>query len=194
MTLVDARPETSFLEPGVGTGLNVLPLIKQGYSVTGIDVSQEMLNQLCQKLHEIPQNLNLIHADASRLPFSNESFDVVLTVHMIHTVDNWKTFLDEIERVLKPKGFYLNAQWVTPPARLEFECYFRDILSQYSESKNSKHIDTEVKDINVEEYFCNKGYQLNYLIAKKWTVSNTFEELLNFFKSRAYGNDYKIPS
>ncbi len=63
---------------------------------------------------------------------------MVLTVHMIHTVDNWKTFLDEIERVLKPKGFYLNAQWVTPPARLEFERYFRDILSKYSKSKNSK--------------------------------------------------------
>ncbi len=138
LTLVNARPDKSFLEPGVGTGLNVLPLIKQGYSVTGIDISQEMLNQLRQKLHEVPPNLNLIHADASRLPFSNESFDVVLTVHMIHTVDNWKTFLDEIERVLKPKGFYLNAQWVTPPARLEFERYFRDILSKYSKSKNSK--------------------------------------------------------
>ena len=37
LELVDAKSETSFLEPGVGTGLNILPLVKRGYSVTGID-------------------------------------------------------------------------------------------------------------------------------------------------------------
>ncbi len=42
--LVKGTPETSFLETGVGTGLNVLPLVKRGYFVTGIDISQEMLN------------------------------------------------------------------------------------------------------------------------------------------------------
>ena len=45
LELVDATPETSFLEPGVGTGLNVLPFVKRGYSVTGIDVSQPMIDQ-----------------------------------------------------------------------------------------------------------------------------------------------------
>jgi ubiquinone/menaquinone biosynthesis C-methylase UbiE len=44
------------LEAGVGTGVNVLPLVKRGYAVTGIDVSQEMLNQFRQKLPEAPSN------------------------------------------------------------------------------------------------------------------------------------------
>jgi ubiquinone/menaquinone biosynthesis C-methylase UbiE len=93
INLTGATFETSFLEPGVGTGLNVLPLVKRGYSVTGIDSSEAMLAQFRQKLAEIPTNLNLIHADASQLLFSDNSFDVVLTVHMIHTVANWKAFL-----------------------------------------------------------------------------------------------------
>lgn len=88
LTLVKATPETVFLEPGVGTGLNDLPLVRRGYAVTGIDVSQEMLNQFRQKLHEVPQNLELIHGDASQLPFLDSRFDVVLTVHMLHTVSN----------------------------------------------------------------------------------------------------------
>jgi ubiquinone/menaquinone biosynthesis C-methylase UbiE len=187
LELVDATPETSFLEPGVGTGLNVLPLVKRGYSVTGIDVSEEMLDQFRQKLNTVPQNLTLLHADASKLPFLDRSFDVVLTVHMVHTVSNWKIFLDEIDRVLKSRGFYLNAQWITPPVRMEFEGYFRSILSKYEESKASKRIDAEIEEINVEEYFNNKGYRSSYLIAKEWTVSNTVEELLSYFKSRAYG-------
>ncbi|QFS50023.1 class I SAM-dependent methyltransferase [Nostoc sphaeroides] len=127
LELTCATPETSFLEPGVGTGLNVIPLVKRGYPVTGIDVSQEMLDQFRQKLNVTPVNLNLIHGDASQLAFPDNSFDVVLTVHMIHTVSDWRVFLDNIDRVLKSKGFYLNCQWITPPARREFEGYFRDI-------------------------------------------------------------------
>lgn len=193
LTLVQATPETTFLEPGVGTGLNVLPLVKRGYFVTGIDVSQEMLNRFRQKLPEIPPNLNLIHRDASQLPFADSSFDVVLTVHMLHTVTSLRTFLDEIDRVLKPKGFYLNAQWITPPARLEFERYFRAILSKYEEPQPTQRTRRAVDEIDVEEYLRNKGYQCNYLIAKEWTASNTVEELLSFYRSRAYGLCWLVP-
>ncbi|MBD2446658.1 class I SAM-dependent methyltransferase [Nostoc sp. FACHB-152] len=187
LELVNAKPNTSFLEPGIGTGLNVLPLIKRGYSVTGIDASQAMLDQLRQKLPEIPQNLNLIHADASQLPFTDESFDVVLTVHMIHTVSNWKVFLDEVVRVLKPQGFYLNSQWITPPARMKFEGYLRAILAKYEVKQAPKPVNKVLEEINIEEYLNSKGYRSNYVIVKEWTVSNTVNELLNFYKSRAYG-------
>jgi ubiquinone/menaquinone biosynthesis C-methylase UbiE len=80
LALVNATPETKFLEPSVGTGLNVLPLVRRGYSVTGIDISREMLDRCRQKLPEIPPNLTLVHADASQLPFPDRSFDVALTV------------------------------------------------------------------------------------------------------------------
>lgn len=187
LELVDATPETSFLEPGIGTGLNVLPFVRRGYSVTGIDVSQAMLDQFRQKLQTIPQNLQLIHADASQLPFTDRSFDVVLTVHMIHGVWNRKMFLDEVDRVLKLQGFYLNAQWITPPARMEFEDYFRDILAKYEVKQAPNSVNKVVEEINIDDYFHNKGYHSNYVIAKEWTVSNTVGELLSFYKSRAYG-------
>lgn len=192
LELVEATPETSFLEPGVGTGLNVLPFVKRGYSVTGMDVSPEMLSQFSQKLREVPQNLQLLQGDASQLPFPDQSFDVVLTVHMIHTVANWQRFLDEIDRVLKLRGFYLNAQWITPPARRAFEQYFRAILAKDEGWQASKRVDAAIAEINVEDYFRDKGYQSDYRIAKEWTVSNTVEELLNFFKSRAYGLCWRV--
>jgi ubiquinone/menaquinone biosynthesis C-methylase UbiE len=192
VTLVEATPETSFLEPGVGTGLNVLPLVKRGYRVTGIDVSAEMLQQFRQKFKVVPQNLTLLQTDASQLPFPDQSFDVVLTVHMMHTVANGQQFLDEIVRVLKPQGFFLNAQWITPPARMEFERYFRGILSQYNESQDSKPVNAASRGVDMEAYFHSKQYHSNYLIAKEWTVSNTVEELLQFFKSRAYGLCWQV--
>lgn len=191
--LVQATPETSFLEPGVGTGLNVLPLVKRGYSVTGIDISAEMLAQFRQKLSIIPPNLTLIRADASQLPFPDNSFNVVLTVHMLHTVFNRRAFLDHIDRVLKPGGFYLNCQWLTPPARREFEGYFRAILSKYEGSQQeSQRVDAATQEIDVEKHFHRQGYTSNYLIAKEWTVSNSVEELLGFFKARAYGLCWRV--
>ncbi|MBE9189599.1 class I SAM-dependent methyltransferase [Gloeocapsopsis crepidinum LEGE 06123] len=188
INLTGATFETSFLEPGVGTGLNVLPLVKRGYSVTGIDSSEAMLAQFRQKLNEIPTNLNLIHADASQLLFPDNSFDVVLTVHMIHTVANWKAFLDDITRVLKPEGFYLNCQWITPPAPREFEGYYLSILSKYENPKQDlKSVNTAIEKVDIEGYLNTKGYMSKYFIAKEWEVTNTVEELLGYFKSRAYG-------
>ena len=187
LELVNATPETSFLEPGVGTGVNVCPFVKRGYSVTGIDVSPEMLEQFTKKFDKIPQNLQLINADASQFPFTDQSFDVVLTVHMVHGISNRQMFLDEVVRVLKPKGFYLNAQWITPPARMEFERYFRTIAAKYEVEQAPKKVKKVIEQINIEDYFHNKGYRSNYVIAKEWTVSNTVGELLGFFKSRAYG-------
>ncbi|QUS60317.1 class I SAM-dependent methyltransferase [Synechocystis sp. PCC 7338] len=193
LALVKATSKTTFLEPGVGTGLNVFPLVKRGYSVTGVDVSQEMLNQFRQKLPHIPPNLKLIYGDASQLSFPEKSFDVVLTVHMLHAVSDLGIFLDEIDRVLKPKGFYLNAQWVTPPARLEFEKHFKTILSKYQEQQTLQQSLKTINEINVEEYLVNKGYQCNYWIAKEWTVSNQVQELFHFYRSRAYGLCWLLP-
>jgi ubiquinone/menaquinone biosynthesis C-methylase UbiE len=203
LDLVVATPKTSFLEPGVGTGLNVIPLVKRGYSVTGIDISEQMLNQFRQKLNGTPDNLTLVSADASQLPFADSSFDVVLTVHMLHTVGDRKIFLDEIDRVLKPEGFFLNCQWITPPARRQFEANFRAIQSKYKnyppESKSQDKA-IEERDLeqylrekrDLEQYLHEKGYQSNYFVAKKWTVTNTIAELLHFYKLRAYGLCWQV--
>jgi ubiquinone/menaquinone biosynthesis C-methylase UbiE len=191
---VGANSQTTFLEPGVGTGLNVLPLVERGYQVTGIDISEQMLNQFRQKLKVNPKNLQLIHGDAAKLPFLDNSFDVVLTVHMIHAIADWQEFLDNICRVLKPGGFYLNSQWITPPSRREFERHFCRILTKYEipeNPSNSRQIQ-DIQQIDVEGYFCQKGIKSNYLIAKEWEVRNTVSELINFFKLRAYGLCWRV--
>jgi ubiquinone/menaquinone biosynthesis C-methylase UbiE len=190
LEVVDANPSTSFLEPGVGTGLNVFPLVNRGYSVTGIDVSSNMLNQFRHKFNGFPKNLTLLRMDASTLSFSNGSFDVILTVHMIHTVSDWKIFLNEIERVLKPNGYYLNAQWINPPHRIEFDGYFRSILNQYKSFSNQ--LDIPTIEINVDKFFREKNWKSSYLVAHEWFTTNTVEELLSYYQSRAYGICWQI--
>src|SRR5689334_15191889 len=46
-----ADKDTKFLELGVGTGRIALPFIRAGYDYTGIDLSQEMMAKLREKVN-----------------------------------------------------------------------------------------------------------------------------------------------
>lgn len=98
-----ASPQTTFLELGIGTGRIALPLIERGYTVTGVDISQAMMDRLRAKAPDRP-NLTLIEADVTELPFPDRSFDVVLFVHVLHLIPEWRRALDEAQRVLRPGG------------------------------------------------------------------------------------------
>jgi SAM-dependent methyltransferase len=101
-----AGPETRFLELGIGSGRIALPFVRRGFSYTGIDISRKMMDRLRQKAQQAA-NLRLIEGDVTDLPFPNDSFDVVLSVHLLHLVPNWRAALAEARRVLAPDGFFI---------------------------------------------------------------------------------------
>src|SRR5712691_12007674 len=47
---VNAKPETTFMEVGVGTGRIAFPLASLGHIYTGVDISEKMVEQLEAKL------------------------------------------------------------------------------------------------------------------------------------------------
>jgi ubiquinone/menaquinone biosynthesis C-methylase UbiE len=109
---VKANPATHFLEIGVGTGRIAFPFIQAGYSYTGIDISQAMMDKLRQKISHDPQaqkaNVTLIQGDITVLPFPTNSFEVALSVHVFHLVTDWQKAIDEVRRVLvKPGGILI---------------------------------------------------------------------------------------
>lgn len=113
----NAQPETRFLEVGVGTGRIALPIARQGYDYTGIDISGPMMDRLRAKVAELqqtdsgtaaPLRLHLIMADMTALPFPDASFDVVVAVHVFHLVSAWRQAVDETLRVLRPGGVFLH--------------------------------------------------------------------------------------
>ncbi len=50
------------------------------------------------------ENLEFLYADAHKLPFKNESFDLVICTEVLEHVENPEKVLTEIKRVLTPKG------------------------------------------------------------------------------------------
>jgi ubiquinone/menaquinone biosynthesis C-methylase UbiE len=112
-----ASADARFLEVGVGTGRIALPIARQGYDYTGVDISALMLDRLRAKVAEYQQSVSQtaapIHiqpvmADMTALPFSNDAFDVVVAVHVFHLVRAWRQALEEVLRVLRPGGVFLH--------------------------------------------------------------------------------------
>jgi SAM-dependent methyltransferase len=102
---------TRFLELGVGTGRIGLPFIRAGYDYTGVDISPAMMQRLAAQLADDPgasaYRYQLHQADVTRLPFEAAQFDVIIAVHVLHLIEDWRRAVEEARRVLRPGGWLL---------------------------------------------------------------------------------------
>lgn len=99
-------PTPRLLELGVGTGRIAAPFLAAGDSYVGVDLSLPMM----RRLEEKSSDALLANADVTRLPFSDETFDAAIAIHVFHLVGDWQRALDEARRVVVPGG-YLVWSW-----------------------------------------------------------------------------------
>ena len=98
-----SRASGETLEVAVGTGLN-LPLYPAGISLTGIDLSPEMLRIAEERAAELGLDVDLQEADAQRLPFDDSSFDTVVCTYSLCNIPDPHLAVGEMKRVLRTGG------------------------------------------------------------------------------------------
>ena len=107
------RGMITFLEVGCGPGANIWYLVREGYTVAGIDGSPTAIRQSRERLQadgllngRAP--IDLRQGDFGRLPWPAASFDVVIDIEAIYAneVGVIRSCIDEIHRVLKPGGIF----------------------------------------------------------------------------------------
>lgn len=126
---------TSFIDLGqcdvldIGTGAGVIAsdISKHVKSMTSVDLFDERIET---------KGYRFIKVDSEKLPLKTNSFDIVISNHVIEHVPDQELHAREILRVLKPGGIaYLatpNRMWITDPHyKLPFINWMPRKLSSY---------------------------------------------------------------
>jgi dolichol-phosphate mannosyltransferase len=92
-----ARGQGRTLDVGCGSSVTTLSL----NFVVGVDIQINKLRFMAQ--HGLP----LVNADASRLPFKNETFGCVLASQLLPFISSTEEVMCELQRVLKPGGLLI---------------------------------------------------------------------------------------
>lgn len=104
MDLAPQREDGLALDLGCGTGIMLDRLSARYGRVTGLDISQEMLEGY--DLSDLRDGLSvgLVRGDMTSLPFATGRFDAIICRSALHHMDDEHGVLVEIARVLAPDG------------------------------------------------------------------------------------------
>jgi tRNA (cmo5U34)-methyltransferase len=145
------------LDIGIGTGLELQSIFNRfpEMHVTGIDIADNMLNNLKEKYKKEYERgqINLLHMSYLDYEYKKEGFDSIISVMTLHHY-NHKVKTDiyrNIRSALKDSGVYIESDYMISellnenPQALEDE-YFRNleilIEEQGLDEKNEYHYDT----------------------------------------------------
>lgn len=154
--LLNIQPDTRVLEIGFGPGVAIQYAAEQATQghVSGIDYSETMVQAARKRNASAIRNgvVHLMHGDVRSLPYKDEAFDRVFTIHSIYFWVEPIACLHEIRRVLRANGVLAitilpKDRWAprrTPPT---------DVFKLYSAAQVVQLVtDTGFQEARVEQY------------------------------------------
>jgi ubiquinone/menaquinone biosynthesis C-methylase UbiE len=122
------KPGQVAADIGCGTGFFTVPLAKyvgENGKVYALDTSPVMIKELRKRTRSLKQ-VKAIHSQENKFSLENESVDFVLLVNMVHELEDWRLFFEQVKRVLKAGGtvcvvdFKKKKMEMGPPLRVRF--------------------------------------------------------------------------
>lgn len=160
---------SSVLEIGAGTGDLAVKLAKRGLVVTAIDVSSVALEEARKRAEQASVSINFIEDDVETTEARNVSgapFDIVITKLTYAFIKDKERFLELVNNVLSPQGFFV---LMTPVLYKNID--YDEHLRKISIDKT----DTEIllkkyfKDVVVlnESFFAERGSDMTFIVQRQ---------------------------
>jgi len=138
------------LSVGCGPAIVEGELAKHGFSITGLDVSQDALSSA-------PSEIRTVAARAEEMSFADNSFDAVIYVVSLQFIDDYHAALEKSASVSRPNGRII--VMLLNPASSFFKGKFNDPDSYISKIK---HTDLKaIEDAVAAVYSVRGEYFLN---------------------------------
>lgn len=102
------------LDVACAWGGHAVAFATQGSEVVASDLSDHMFSALARFTREFGLNLSILRADCERLPFPDQTFDVVMALELVEHIPSVESFAREVGRILRPGGICV----ISTPARL----------------------------------------------------------------------------
>lgn len=125
------EPGMKILEPGCGRGEFLKEFKNLGMEAVGLDMSEESRELLSKE--DIKFILSNVEAD-DRLPFPDDSFDVIYNKSFMEHLEHPDVFLIEAQRILKPGGLIL---CLIPDWESNYITYYDDFTHKTPFTKTS---------------------------------------------------------
>ena len=101
-TVLGVKPDSRVLDAGCGTGAHTGRIADWGAAVTAIDISASVLPEARRRSEG--RNVRFLQSNLLRLPFADESFDVIVCWGVLMHVPDAESALAELARALHAGG------------------------------------------------------------------------------------------
>ncbi len=102
---VDILRDKTVLDIACGSGYGTKLIATVAKKVYGVDVDRQTIDYA--KQHFNGTNIEFMIGDGESIPLADKTVDVVVSYETIEHIHNYKQFLNEVKRVLKPNGLLL---------------------------------------------------------------------------------------
>jgi 2-polyprenyl-3-methyl-5-hydroxy-6-metoxy-1,4-benzoquinol methylase len=176
--------QARILDIGCGTGRHSVELARRGYAVTGIDLSESMLDQARKKAAEANLTINFHYLDARKLPFQAE-FDLAIMIcegafPLMETDEMNFEILRNAAKSIKPGGKLifttLNGLF---PLFHSINDFHAEVVTEGNATYNSTTFDLMTfRDNNITKFTDDNGVEMELQCNERYYVPSEITWLL----------------